>query len=260
MSDDLGEVWCKALHRHFVNRYAVWPLGEDIKLGDFGVMVDEGPWPWSNGTLFSRSSNLTDHFGIKFNERKGKPNEFMEFTSAEGVSAKFTAKGAMKPNGATAIKASLDISFSSKNVVYFASAGCQMNSIDDQVALGEEIRKLMKAGRWDHHWVVVTEITNAEKTTALISLSSDASMSLEASGNVDVIKLADASLTLNYTSYSNTALNVVASPGFQPLIGLSKMLSLASDTPMGPYFVGSAKVQKDAMHDSLHKDIYFGRI
>lgn len=67
----------------------------------------------------------------------------------------------------------------------------------DKAGIGREIMQRHKAGDWDRGWAVVTDLVRAGATTIAVSGADQASVVFEATGDVEKINLADASVGLS---------------------------------------------------------------
>jgi len=208
--DSMAEVYADSLHEHFKVLYANWPPAYTPQLGDYGVMKDN---------IFLRSANVKERFGIDFQVREGKAED-MDFKSSDSVDVVFNAKGSGTVSGGPTIKASMDITFSKKQSVFFYAADCRSKSIENKAALGDELLKLFEKKMWNEHFVVLTDLIDAGATTVVISGGDNSSISIEASSDaVPTINLANAGLDLSVKRESNVGYKVVAGKGLVPLIG-----------------------------------------
>src|SRR5262249_26921849 len=120
-------------------------------------------------------------------------------------------------------KATLEIGFSSEDAVFFNAAGCVFHSVAKKMALGKELMKRYAAGEWKREWVIITDIIKAGATTIVVSGGSNASIVLEATGDVNQIDLANADLGLAVKSSTNVGYQTVSAKGLVPLFGLCKI-------------------------------------
>ena len=123
--------------------------------------------------------------------------------------------------------------------------------------------QLFKEKKWDEKWVILTNLVEAGNTTAFISLSDSASITLEAEGGVRRIDLADASLKLNIKSYSDVGLRVATDGNLRPLIGISGISThLVGDDEFGSAHFNLALAREHVEKKKLkfEESFYFGRL
>jgi len=223
----LASIYADDLHHNFKTLYATWPPNTSVRLGDYGVL---------QGNIFVRLANVADSYNLPFKERKDtKRTGNYDYASADSTDVEFHASGSVATGGPP-LKASLDISFSSENAVFFNAASCVPVSIEDQMDFGNKIMSFYQAGRWEKKFVVVTGLLESANATVIVSGSSNSSISLEASSDkVLNIDLADASLKLAIRRAKNVAFKVITESGLVPLISLSKVQgSIFDDDSFGP--------------------------
>jgi hypothetical protein len=109
---------------------------------------------------------------------------------------KLHAKGAAPVRGVVNVKAALEVNFSSQDAVFFNAAECDYTMIANKVALGKAVMAKYEQGEWQREWVVVTDLVKAGATTVAVSGAHTASIVFEATGDVERINLADASVGL----------------------------------------------------------------
>jgi len=208
----LADDYCDQLKQQFKIEFAAFPPNQPVVLGDFGTLDDH---------VFVRLGNVTSVFGVTFTgqEFPNQPANFT-FTSESSTDVEIHAKGDATPSG-VALKAGVDIGFSSKHSVFFNAAGCIPAQIQDQIKLGNDIMALFKAGKWQKNFVVITNLYKGGSTTAVVSASNNSSISLDAQADVPSIDLSDASLKLTVKHSKALALTVVTEGSLTPLFGLS---------------------------------------
>jgi hypothetical protein len=94
--------------------------------------------------------------------------------------------------------------------------------VRDKSKLGISILKLLKSGKWDKKYVIVTDIVKAEETTIAIATSNDSSISFN--GQCPIIKeynLSDVGLDLKIEIEKEIGLSISSEGQLTPLIGLS---------------------------------------
>lgn len=206
---EIWDVYANDIHDNFKTLYGNWPPNVPIKLGDFGTL---------GHNVFNRKGNVKEVFGITFKERVGSGQKaHYSYKSAESTEVTLKAQGQGGTGGIT-VNASLEIKFSSKHAVFFNAAGCEHDSIEDEVMLGNDVMRLMEAEKWDDDWVIVTRLIRSGATTIAIAGSQDGSIVFEAEATVPKIDLADAGLKLAVNHERNIGFSV-ATEGLVPLVG-----------------------------------------
>lgn len=256
----IAKIYTKEIKKQFKKLHANWEPGENIELGDFGVMIGG----LFNKTIFVKKGNLSKKFKIKFKVTKDPYVDHKYFASQKGVSVKFNAKGSINPSGVINAKANVNVEFSKENSVFFSAAECKTISIEDKLALGEDIFKLHKQGKWKKKYVVVTDLVKSGKTVIAISSSSNSEFSISAnSPTLEQINLADASAGLDIVSKKNIGYSVDGAKGLSLLFGLaklqSKFLGLGVDPKMKVRVLNQAVEHGiKGISDSILDDLYEG--
>lgn len=212
---NLATLYSDAIKKHFKILYANWEPGGPIELGDYGVMEDN---------IFIPIGKLKDDFqefsGDAIKVMPDPTKDMKEFKSETGVKVSTNDKGSLSPQGIELLKATLEISFSKKNAIYFNASGCTTTRISNKAKIGEKLKKLREKGKWEKKYCVVTEIVAAERAIIAISQSSDSCISFEAdSPAIEKINLADTSIKLNLNTESNIGYKVPAQEGLILLLG-----------------------------------------
>jgi hypothetical protein len=116
-------------------------------------------------------------------------------------------------------EAGLTIDMTRASATLFQAADARSASIDDQVALGDQIVERYKSGDWERNYFVVTEVVEVKSATILISSSADARVELAATGEIAPMALSiaglDAGLRLEHSRNMHT--EIIASNGLTPL-------------------------------------------
>lgn len=215
----IANVYSDAVKKHFRVLYANWEPGSPIALGDYGVM---------EGNIFIPMGKLKKDFPefkgdfLQFTPDQTKDNK--EFKSQGGVEVSLLPKGSLSVQGVELAKATLDIKFSSTNMVYFNAMGCTTTRITNKAKLGEVLKVLLTDGRWKKEYCVVTDLVESEKAIVAISNSSNSGISFEAdSPLVEKINVGDASIKLSLKNEKDIGYKVPADEGLSLLIGLCKI-------------------------------------
>ena len=210
---DMWDTYVTDLHDNFKSLYANWPPNVPVRLGDFGTLSSK---------ILHVKGNIADIFGIKFKERPGTAERAQySYRSAESTEVTFKAQG-QGGTGGVSVNASVGISFSSKNAVFFNAAACEHRSIEDEISLGKEVMQLFETERWDDDWVIVTRLISSAATTIAIAASASASITFEADANVPKVDLANAGIKLSTSHEKNIGFSV-ATDALVPLLGYSKI-------------------------------------
>jgi len=251
------EIYTNAVYDNLNPLYANWEPGRPIQLGDFGVM---------RSRTFICLGNISD-FGMTFSKRTDPATSNKFFASQDTAEVKFHAKGAAPVSGVVNVKATLEVNFSSQDAVFFNAADCEYTMIANKVALGKAVMAKYEQDEWQREWIVVTDLVKAGATTVVVSGARTASIVLEATGDVERINLADASVGLTIKSASNVGYQVVAAKELIPLFGLCKiqstflwwndnfrpLFSLAlSDIRLLEALENSPRVQTEESKEALH--------
>jgi len=207
------DIYTEAIRDHFKVFYANWPIGEPIKLGDYGIM---------NGRIFIREGNIIDDYDIQFQSRIDTTQDHYYFKSTDSVKVEFFPKGSYIQPGMPRIKASMKIDFASEESVFFNAAGIKNHSIENLAKLGESILAMFKQKNWSEKRVIVTRLVQADSTTIIISGKSGASITLGAEGEaIPNIDLADASIRMSVRVDDGVAFKIITEDGYFPMIGIS---------------------------------------
>jgi len=208
----LYRIYTEALHDHFKVFYANWPVGDLIKLGDYGIM---------DGKIFIREGNIEKDFKIKIGKIFDKTKDTYEFQSTDSVSVTFNAKGSIV-NSIPLVKASIDIEFSAEQSVFFNSAGITHETIENLAKIGSVIKKMHKEKKWPAKRVIISRLVHAENTLIAVSGGQKSILSLEAdSDQIEKINLADAGIALGVKKESGIAFKIVNGTGYYPLLGIA---------------------------------------
>ncbi len=196
---------------------ATWLPGTPLKLGDVGVINDH---------VFTRLAGLND-LGIQWKERSDPSAEDLFYQSTSGITMAFKLAGEPVPAGSGLLeaKAGVSITFERQAAVIFAAKGCRVPSIENQIAVGEEIKKLYKAGKWDRQYYVVTEVVNAETFTALVSESGGGKLELIAEGALPqgAVGLADLKANFHVARSQSMHTQTIAQEALTPLFRVRRL-------------------------------------
>ena len=207
------KVYTEAIRDHFKVFYANWPIGEPLKLGDYGTM---------DGKIFIRDGNIVDDYNISFQPRIDPSKDNYYFKSADSVKVEFFPKGSYIQPGMPRISASMKIDFANGEGVFFNATGIKNHSIESSAKLSETILSMFKERKWSEKRVVITRLVQADSTTIIISGKAKASISLDAkSVAIPNIDLADASIKLAVSVDDGIGFAIITEEGCFPMIGIS---------------------------------------
>jgi hypothetical protein len=233
---------------------ATWPPGVPIGLGMVGTIDDD--------YVFSPVTSLA-RLGAKFEESSiAGAGERFSFASAGAVDFSFKAAGATSdliPSVPQA-EAGLGISFKREHATVFQASGISYTRIEDQVDLKNSVIALIKSGRWDRDWVIVTNLVHADSTTAIVSRSGNATaqVALSADAAAGGIELLRAEFKPRMVASSELDLWIVGSGHMTPLFHarrakrrfFSRRIELR-----GAYSDDLTKLDSDEHDDDLFDDI-----
>lgn len=206
----LADAYASDLKRHFKIYYATWPPGDPVRLGDYGLLI---------GRVFARQDNI-ERLGVRLEVRRDLQRDVFEYKSSGSVSVKLGARTA-PGQGPPIPNAEVTVSFSRDKAIFFQAADCRLDSIENLADVGRALSSLSVGGTWDRKSVVVTGVLAAGGTTVLISTGRRASITLQASQQIQ--NLASPGIDLQATSDTNIGLKVVAKDGLTPLIQLRRL-------------------------------------
>jgi hypothetical protein len=209
----IARAYTSALHHHFDSWYATWLPDEPLRLGDYGILT---------GSRFERLGSV-EHLGVGFSVRTSLAENRYEFATAGAVELRFSGRGAAA--GEANARARLEISFAREKAFYFVAANCGLETVEDQVALGEELKQRAREGGWNTDFVVVTSLLRSGATTIVGSQGNDALVTIEAAAEAaESVDLGAASGGVQLTGSRNVGLRIVAQRGLTPLVRLSRVL------------------------------------
>lgn len=210
----LGQQYCRQIEKHLSGLHANFPPNRPLALGDYGVKRDD---------VFHRLGSIRQ-LGVAFQSINGPAETSIQFKSSGSVNVEFVAKGEARPGGVPAVRAALDLKFTRADAVFFAAAGCTMLQFDDVAAVGTALANLLRQGRWDTEFYVVSGLVKASRTTAIVSADRASDVSLEADSDVvPRVDIADAGLKLGVKRSRGTALEIVTAEAQTPLMQLSRL-------------------------------------
>jgi len=235
---------------------STWLPGVPLLLGDIGVIKDN---------VFTRLAALED-FEIQFEIREDDTTDDLEYSSQGSVSVAAKLSGSASPQGSTLsnLDAGLIVEFGSVNSILFKANQTRVHLIKNTIALGDKILQLYRDGKWNKHWVVITELVKAESATILISNQKDAKIELKANANLNAknLDIADAKFEFSATFHKGLDTKIIAQTGLTPLF---KVKGIKTRIFMPPVFKERGLVAFDLVTPQTaayeqKDDIYFGNI
>jgi triacylglycerol lipase len=216
----LGRNFAKKIRREITGLHANFPPSRTLELGDYGRIEDD---------VFQRQGNVRQ-LGINFGVVPGGSPTNFEFSSDDAVEIEFILKGEVRPGGVPAARAGLEIRFSREEAFFFSAAGCVIDQIENQVAVGQELVRRLREGEWEADYYVVTNLVRSKSTTLVASASKNSEIKLEAKSDaIQEIDLADASIGLRRKSKRNTSFEMITESGHMPLMQLSRLRGIRRD-------------------------------
>lgn len=207
------KTYLKAIEKNIKAFAGNWLPGTPRQLGDYGT--------YKNG-IFERIGNIND-LDISFDVVGDDLEDKYSFTS--GATLDFTGAAAATA-GAAAVKASVSISFSKSDMVYFNAIGCKTTGVGNIDKMEEAIRAGDKADKfkWKNSYHVITSLVTSSQTVVAISTSNSASISFAAkSPEIARVNLADASCDLALAGSKDVGFSVDAEKGLQVLFNVTKV-------------------------------------
>ena len=235
---------------------ATWLPGTPFILGDIGIL---------NDNVFTHVAFLND-FEIQFDTRVDETGDDIEYSSQGSVSVTTKVSGTVAPQGSTLgnIDAGFIVDFGNENSILFKANQIKTNLIANTAKLGDQILKLYHDGKWNKHWVVITELVSAESATILISNSTNAKIELKANANIEATKLdiADAKFDFGATFSKGMDTKIIAQSGLTPLF---KVMALKSRIFLPPIFKSRGiepfdLVTPETAQNKYSDDIFFGYV
>ncbi|WAZ25036.1 hypothetical protein STRCI_006499 [Streptomyces cinnabarinus] len=187
-----------------------WPPSADRRLGDVGVFRQGH---------FERKGTLETLFGLAVKPRPVKNRTTVYHGDSKGTVRVHhnSAIGA----GAALVTAdsSLVLEFDKADSVLFHATGCRTEEIDRIEAVEQLMKELHGKGEWPRKQVVITEVTHARRTTAVMCSKRNDRMSLRAAADPTVtgLDLLTASGGLQWTGGSAASLQVLSEGRLTPL-------------------------------------------
>ena len=207
--------YVKSMYTKF-KRYAAWPPGQRVKLGDIGVI---------RANMFEMKQNLSD-LGFKFKVRTGEPTDW-EHKSGKSVSVSIKAAGeSFEIPPIPLSQASVRIAFGGAGAFVFQAAQCVETQIENTEALGKQILQWIKSNDWKEEWVVVDAVMTTDRALIMVCDSDKAEVELSTKGNLGAggVSLASASAGLSVTRETGSITKVIGKTrGLTPMFAVSRV-------------------------------------
>lgn len=244
--------------------YANWMPNKALSLGS--IITFQKGVPVYVASLESK--------GIDFSEKKGrkkKSNFSYHLNTNFSVTSK--ADAALEINDTVPSGTfDLNIAFSKSDAFAFDAAGCITSEIEDKLTLANDIKKLyyQKDGSWNKDWFVIDSIVHADSLTVLIPEAIGSSITLNCTGKLSSVNLADAAVKFAYKSQEGQLLKFLNESGCTPLFTarrlrdafLSRIFRLGNATMFGGKIVKDEVEIKDSssVGSGLRKDLVLDQI
>jgi hypothetical protein len=205
--------YAKEIHQQ-LQRYATWLPTDAVKVGAVGFLQNN---------LFYKIGHLKD-FNISFTEVRD-PDAKATYKLMSSSTRELQVSGSSTGTaGGMRAAASLSISFSRANSIYFLLTRCVGSSVDDLRSLGGEILKRVETGEWKVDYVVVTRIITAGSATILQAQSRGASVKLEGDATgTPIMDLLKSGASVKWAWDGSFGLSVAAESKLTPLLSLGKV-------------------------------------
>ncbi|WP_210116385.1 hypothetical protein [Hymenobacter fodinae] len=115
--------------------------------------------------------------GITITPSKSQVRAHQTFSSGTGVSYNFDAGGGGQIRAASSAKAKLKVSFTGGQGVSINAYGIQYTQIQNYQSVTNAVLALYNSGKWSKHWVIVTDLYQAQK--CLMAISNEGSQEAE---------------------------------------------------------------------------------
>lgn len=217
-----AESYAKEMRSKWGLYFVEWPPGVALALGDYGGIMDG---------VFIKEGNLKRDYGIDFavDPAPEIPTDAHYSHFSEGsVEVNFRARGQGRAGGA--VKAGLDLTFRRDHSVFFNAAGCRVETIASPALLRAHILGLVRQGRWEYRWHVITRLVHSSSCTVLVASTAGATASLDANADVPAIDLANANVKMSLKTASSMSAEAVVTGDATPLLGCHRLKSSFFDS------------------------------
>ena len=236
--------------------YAAWQPGLPLQLGDVGIL---------SGNIFTKISSL-ENFNLQFKIREDLTSNDLEYSSKGSVAITSKLSGTVSPEGSKLAQGDVGfiLDFSSENAVYFKADGATSDLIDDTITIGNSVLDLYSKGSWNKNWVVITELVKAASATVVISSTSNSSLELKATANVQTadIDIADAQFGFKAAYSKGIDTKIIAQSNLTPLFKLQGIKTRIFSSPVfqSKGLTASDLVTPENAKTTYKDNLYFGYI
>ncbi len=191
----------------------VWPPNTLLEIGDFGVV----PGGKHGGRAFTKLGNIKDKFGITAETETGALSP-VETLQSEGVSIVNVSGGGGGTANGVNFEVQLDVKFEKKNSMVYNGSDMTPISVKNLYDFGQQLAQLLKDGKWEKNWVVVTDVHQTMGLTVLLSQSSNTSVTLGGNAGLTSGNIAKASANVQIVNSSAAIANYMSAERTTPLL------------------------------------------
>ncbi|WP_432097871.1 hypothetical protein [Streptomyces sp. WAC 04229] len=211
-----------------------WPVFARPNLGDVGVLRDGE---------FERKGTFEELYGVRVASRPAPDSTSRFHCDSSGSVRLHTTMGA----GAGGVTdASLALDFDRADAVLFHAIGCRSQEIENIHEVEARMKERHAQGLWPRNYVVVTEVTLAERTTVLMSDADGDRVELKAAAAPGLagFDLLTSSLGVSWVGGTSTTLQILSEGDLVPLYRVRGMVRrLMRDAE--PSFLGGKDAEPD---------------
>ncbi|KAB1144960.1 hypothetical protein F7R91_19990 [Streptomyces luteolifulvus] len=204
-------------HRQYIRKVRAdvgmepaWPPSADRRLGDVGVF---------RKGHFERKGTLKTLFGIDIENRPSKKNITVFHGDSKGSVQIHLNTGIGAGAALVTADGSMVLEFGRANSVLFHAAGCRTEEIRNIDLVEKRMKELHADKKWPRDHVVVTEVTHAERTTAIMCSRRNGRIALRAAADPAAtgLDLLTATGGLQWTGGAAASLQVLSEGRLTPL-------------------------------------------
>lgn len=178
--------------------YPLWPISQPaVSLGTIGYITDG---------VFQMNGHLSNFdIAMDIQEDTAPASQALISTSEVNVTVKASGETNVDLPSIPQAKAGLGFEFAKKGAFIFAAETVYEPRINNLQEIGEKIKALRAAGKWDSSWRVVTSLVRTPVCRMFIARSSNAKIELSLEGNAfpSVSELGKAGITVQVETSSN---------------------------------------------------------
>ena len=185
-----------------------WPPSDVVAVGAVGVV--------ENGR-FQRLDTL-ESFRVPFEVDEGRRSYSFDHQSDEGVTVitKLRGRAAEPITGLGEADLGFRVEFSKSGALLLSVRKSHELHMTEQIRIQAALEDLSRKKLWRKNWLLITDVLESESATVLVAGSAKASISLLATGSVQVeqLHLAGIEAGLKRVSTTDIATEVIAEAGF----------------------------------------------